>query len=65
MAGSDPSGQELLLLASAAALRLAQGRSSGDLSRLAAFFTCLGDNLALLALDAPSGSTGPLTAGDE
>lgn len=59
------SAQNLLLLAAAASLRLAQGRSADDLSRLAAFFTILGDNLALLSLDASSASQTPSAPGNE
>ena len=37
------------------ALRRARGLTQEELSRLAAFFTVLGDLLALYALDAPEG----------
>lgn len=46
--------ENILLLAAAASARLAQGASAEDLGLLAAFFTVIGDNLALLALCAPS-----------
>lgn len=46
--------ENILLLAAAASARLAQGASAEDLGLLAAFFTIIGDNLALLALCAPS-----------
>lgn len=46
----------LLVLASAVSVELARGRSAGDVEKLAAFFTILGDDLALLALDAPAGN---------
>lgn len=49
--GSGLSASEILLLAVAAATKLAQGRSTDEISLLAAFFTVLGDNLALLALE--------------
>lgn len=48
---------EILLLSVAAAAKLAQGRTADEISLLAAFFTVLGDNLALLALE-PGGNTG-------
>ena len=40
----------LLLLAALASIRLAQGLTVSQIELLAAFFTVLGDNLALLAL---------------
>lgn len=49
--GNGLSASEILLLAVAAATKLAQGRSSDEISLLAAFFTVLGDNLALFALE--------------
>lgn len=48
--GSDGTG-ELLAAAAALAILLAQGRGSAQRSRLAAFFTVVGDALALLALE--------------
>lgn len=54
MDGQD--GSSLLLLAALASTRLAQGKTAAELSLLSAFFTILGDNLALLALCAPSES---------
>lgn len=46
---------ELLMAANAAAVVLAQGRSKEEITRMAAFFTIIGDALALLALpDQPS-----------
>lgn len=42
----------LLLLAALASIRLAQGLTVSQIELLAAFFTVLGDNLALLALRA-------------
>ncbi len=46
---SLPSGEGLLLLATAVSLQLAQGRSVDELELLAAFFEVLGDNLGLIA----------------
>ena len=51
MAGSGgPSGELLVAAAALVSIQLAQGRSSGELGTMAAFFTVLGDNLALLAI---------------
>lgn len=44
----------LVLLAALASVQLAKGLTAEQLGLLAAFFTVLGDNLALLALSAPS-----------
>ena len=41
------SGDELVLLAATAAIQLARGRTAEEIGCLAAFFTTLGDNLAL------------------
>ena len=49
------SGQ-LLTAATALSVALAQGKSQNELSRLAAFFTLVGDTLALLALQLESSS---------
>ena len=46
MYSRSPDSGELLTLACA----LAKGRDAGQLGRMAAFFTILGDSLALLAL---------------
>lgn len=46
--------QNLVYLAAAASVRFAQGRNAAELELLSAFFEVLGDNLALLAIDAPS-----------
>lgn len=54
MASSGPSAQELLLLAAAASIKLAENRSAEEVNFMAGFCTVLGDALALLALDAPS-----------
>lgn len=48
-----PDGPTLVLLAAVVSLQLAQGRSAEDLDLMGAFFTVLGDNLALLAASAP------------
>lgn len=48
----QPSGDALLSAAAAAAIAIGAGKSARELSSLAAFFTVLGDGLALLALDA-------------
>lgn len=48
MTGEQLNG--LLLLAALVSIQMAQGLSSEQLELLAAFFTVLGDNLALLAL---------------
>lgn len=48
------SAENIVLLAAAAAVQYAQGRSADELELLAAFFEVLGDNLALLALQAPT-----------
>lgn len=42
-------GPTLLLLAAVVALQLSQGKSEDDLNLMAAFFSVLGDNLALLS----------------
>lgn len=49
-----PSGEFLLIAASLASIQLAQGRSEEELGLMAAFFTVLGDNLALLAVTRPA-----------
>ena len=54
----SPNHHQLIVLASSLAALLAQHKTPEEISRLAAFFTLLGDTLALLALkpdcDAPS-----------
>ena len=50
--GADGNG-ELLAAATALAILLAQGQGSAQRNRLAAFFTIVGDALALLALEPP------------
>ena len=47
---SDFTNKELVLLASSLAIALSDEYSQEELIILAAFFTALGDNLALLAL---------------
>ena len=49
-ANSGADSRQLLILAVAAAVWLAQDTASDTLSQLAAFFTVLGDILALFAL---------------
>lgn len=44
----------LVLLAALASIRMAKGLTSDQLELLSAFFEVLGDDLALLALQAPS-----------
>jgi hypothetical protein len=51
--GNALGGEGLVAAAAALAAAMAQGRSEDELGLLAAFFTVLGDNLALLALQAP------------
>lgn len=51
-----PSGDALVMAAAAAAIRLAQGKSQAELDLLAAFLTCLADNLALIAGQLPENS---------
>ena len=45
---AGPSGEALTVLGTAAAIWLAQDRGAEELELLAAFFTALGDNLALI-----------------
>lgn len=44
----------IILLAAAATIRLAQGATAEQLEMLSAFFNVIGDNLILLSLCAPS-----------
>ena len=55
---SGPSGEFLLAVATLVSLQLAQGKSTDELVLIAAFFTVLGDNLALIAAARPTESTG-------
>ena len=48
------SNDALVLLAALSSIQLSKGLTAEQLGLLAAFFTCLGDNLALLALRASS-----------
>lgn len=57
MSCTDSGGS--LSLAVTAAVALAQGRTEDEITRMAMFFTVLGDSLALLALDAPEEINGP------
>ncbi len=52
--GKGLSPENLVYLAAAAAAGYAQGRDAQELTLLSAFFEVLGDDLALLALGAPS-----------
>lgn len=52
---ASPSGESLAAAAALAAV-LARGQTAESISLLAAFFTVLGDNLAVLALQAPGSS---------
>lgn len=54
MACGRTPGEGLVAAAAALSAGLAQGRTAEELNVLAAFFTILGDDLALLALQAPS-----------
>ena len=53
MAESSSSGGMWVTTAAILALQLAEGRLTQELSLLSAFFTVLGDNLALLAGQLP------------
>ena len=53
LAESSSSGGMWVTTAAILALQLAEGRSAQELSLLSAFFTVLGDNLALLAGQLP------------
>lgn len=53
LAESSSSGGMWVATAAILALQLAEGRSAQELSLLSAFFTVLGDNLALLAGQLP------------
>lgn len=44
-----PDGEGLVVLGTAVALQMAQGRTLEELGLLSAFFEVLGDNLALIA----------------
>ena len=51
---SDLSGCNLIGLASSLSILLAQGLTPDEIGVLAAFFTSVGDNLALIAINPPS-----------
>ena len=53
--GTAPPGEALVAAAALAAIRLAQGKTGEEAALLGAFFTLLGDNLALLSLNRPEG----------
>ena len=50
------SSESLVLLAAAVSLQLAQGRDAETLGLMSAFFSVLGDSLALYALQLPGQS---------
>ena len=52
-------GNALLAAATAVSAAIAQGKSADELALLAALFTVIGDNLALLALSAPGNTETP------
>lgn len=58
------SGGMLVTTAAIIALQISQGRSADELSLLAAFFTVLGDNLALIAGQLPQNSLSSTTGVD-
>lgn len=55
----------IILLAAAATIRVAQGATAEQLELLSAFFNVIGDNLILLSLCAPSCKDLADSAGDE
>lgn len=52
--GEQLSASNIVLLAAVASIQYAQGRTADQLEWLSAFFDIMADNLAMLALDAPS-----------
>ena len=52
--GSQGQGGDLLAVAAALSVLIAQGKTAEQIGLLAALFEILGDNLGLLALKAPS-----------
>lgn len=52
--GSQGQGGDLLAAAAALSVLIAQGKTADELDLLAALFNVIGDDLALLALKAPS-----------
>ena len=57
--------ENIVLLAAVASVRLAQNATAEQLEMLAAFFEVIGDNLALLALCAPSCNDRECSEADE
>ena len=55
--GSQGQGGDLVAAAAALSVLIAQGKTAEQISLLAALFEIIGDNLGLLALQAPSGDT--------
>ena len=53
--GSQGQGGDLVAVAAALSVLMAQGKTAEQISLLAALFEIVGDNLGLLALKAPSG----------
>lgn len=53
--GSQGQGGDLVAVAAALSVLIAQGKTAEQLGLLAALFEILGDNLSLLALKAPGG----------
>lgn len=49
-----PSGEWLLIASTLVSIQLARGRTEEDLALMAAFFTVLGDSLALMAITRPA-----------
>lgn len=54
---SQGQGGDLVALAAALSIAIAQGQTAEQLELLAALFEIIGDNLSLLALKIPSGET--------
>ena len=52
--GTVPPSEAMVAAAALASIQLSQGKSSEEVGLLAAFFTLLGDNLALLAIGRPN-----------
>lgn len=52
---SQGQGGDLIAVAAALSVLIAQGKTADQIGLLAALFEILGDNLSLLALKAPSG----------
>lgn len=52
--GSQGQGGDLVAAAAALSVAIAQGKTAEEIGLLAALFTIIGDNLALLAVKAPS-----------